>query len=116
MPHSTIDSYITTFSPEIQKKLQFLRQFFLSLAPTATESMVYGVPTFKLNGKNLVHFAAFKHHIGVYPTPEVIVQFADQLKHYKTATGSIQFPFDEDLPLELLKEMLLYKIASLSAA
>jgi uncharacterized protein YdhG (YjbR/CyaY superfamily) len=109
-----IDSYINSFPPEIQKLLQQMRQTIHSTAPDATEAISYGMPTFKLNGKNLVHFAAFKHHIGFYPTPNGIEEFKAELSKYKGAKGSVQFPLGQPLPLELVKRVVAFRIQKLN--
>src|SRR6185369_8207741 len=93
-----IDTYISGFPLAVQKKLKELRLTIKKAAPGATETINYGIPTFQLNG-NLVHFAAFKSHIGFYPTPGAIVAFEKELLKYKQAKGSIQFPMDQPLPL-----------------
>lgn len=101
----TIDEYIAAFPTAVQEKLQQLRETIQVAAPEATEKMSYRMPTFYLNG-NLVHFAAFKNHIGFYPTPSAIEQFKDQLSVYKQGKGSVQFPLDEPLPLNLITEIV----------
>lgn len=109
--NKTINEYIVSFPPEIQKLLQQVREIIHEEAPDATEAMVYGVPTFKLNGSNLVHFAAFKHHIGFFPTPSGIKQFKNELSSYKTSTGTIQFPFNVPLPLALIRKITKFRVA-----
>ena len=102
---TTIDDYIATFSPEEQAILQQMRQIIHEAAPEAEEAISYGMPTFKLHG-NLVHFAAYKHHIGFYPTPSPIETFADELTPYKVSKGAIQFPKDQPLPLDLIRRIV----------
>ncbi|MBK9340701.1 MAG: DUF1801 domain-containing protein [Rhodoferax sp.] len=99
----SIDTYIAQFPDDVQARLQKLRTTILNLAPGATEAMSYQIPTFKLNG-NLVHFAAFKKHIGFYPGAAGIAAFQDELAGYKSAKGSVQFPLDQALPLDLVKK------------
>ena len=106
----SIDTYIAQFPDDVQARLQKLRTTILNLAPGATEAMSYQIPTFKLNG-NLVHFAAFKKHIGFYPGATGIAAFQDELAGYKTAKGSVQFPLDQALPLDLVKRIVKFRVA-----
>lgn len=102
---TTIDDYIEAFPEDVQKKLRQLRETIQAAAPEATEKISYQMPTFYLNG-NLVYFAAFKNHIGFYPTPSAMEQFKDRLSVYKQGKGSVQFPMKEPLPLNLITEMV----------
>ncbi len=111
----SIDTYIAQFPEEVQARLQQLRKTILKLAPGATEAMSYQIPTFKLNG-NLVHFAAFKKHIGFYPGATGIAAFQDELAGYKSANGSVQFPMDQPLPLDLVKKIVKFRVAQNLAA
>jgi uncharacterized protein YdhG (YjbR/CyaY superfamily) len=106
---STIDEYIRTFPKEVQKKLETIRKLIRKLAPEAQEKISYQMPTFYLNG-NLVHFAAFKNHIGLYPTPSGISAFQEELSKYRNAKGSVQFPLDKALPLDLIGRIVKYRI------
>jgi uncharacterized protein YdhG (YjbR/CyaY superfamily) len=110
----SIDEYITGFPPEIQARLQEMRAVIREAVPDATESISYAIPTFDLKRKHLVHFAAFKHHIGFYPTASGIAQFARELQPYKTAKGSVQFPFGQPLPKELIVRMVQFRIAEIA--
>lgn len=105
----TIDDYIAGFPPEVQAILQQIRATIHDTAPEATEAISYQMPTFKLRG-NLVHFGAFKHHIGFYPTPSGTDHFQAQLAPYKHAKGSIQFPLDEPIPYDLIREIVQYRV------
>ncbi len=105
----SIDEYISQFPPEIQEKLDSLRQIIREEAPAAEEKISYQMPTFVLHG-NLVHFAAFKNHIGFYPTPSGIEAFSQELSCYKGAKGSIQFPIEKPLPLELIRKIVRFRI------
>lgn len=89
--------------------MERLRKAIKEEAPQATETINYQMPTFKLNG-NLVHFAAYKNHIGFYPAPSAIEAFKDKLSSYKTSKGAIQFPLDKSLPIDLIREMVRYRI------
>lgn len=106
----SIDDYIATFPEDIQTILKSLRATIKAAAPDATEKFSYQLPTFFLNG-NLVHFAAFKNHIGFYPTPSGIEAFKDELSVYKGAKGSVQFPIDQPLPLELVSRIVKFRVA-----
>ncbi|MGO4548322.1 iron chaperone [Paenibacillus sp. 2TAB23] len=106
----TIDQYIATFPAEIQAILEKIRHVIQEAAPEATEKIGYQMPTFVLNG-NLVHFAAFKKHIGLYPAPSGIYAFKEQLAKYKGAKGSIQFPLDQPMPYELISEIVKFRVA-----
>jgi len=105
----TIDEYINTFPSGVQKILSQLRETIRELAPEAEETINYGIPTFKLNG-NLVHFAAFKNHIGFYPTPSAIDAFNKELSPYKHAKGSVQFPLDKPIPFDLIRKIVKYRV------
>lgn len=108
----TIDDYIGLQPPPVQVKLQAIRGLLRSLAPAATEKISYGIPTFAL-GKNVFHFAAFKSHIGLYPGSAAIVAFAADLARYKTSKGTIQIPLDQDVPLDLIGELLQFNLRTL---
>jgi uncharacterized protein YdhG (YjbR/CyaY superfamily) len=107
---SSIDEYIATFPDDMQRRLQELRATIKAAAPGATEKISYQLPTFFLKG-NLVHFAAFKNHIGFYPTPSGIEAFQSELSAYKGAKGSVQFPLDIPLPLDLVRRIVEFRVA-----
>jgi Uncharacterized conserved protein len=104
----SIDEYIAQFSPYIQEILQRLRKVIKEVAPDAQEKISYQMPTFVLHG-NLVHFAAFKNHIGFYPTPSAIEAYKDELAKYKGGKGSVQFPIEEPMPYELISEIVKFR-------
>jgi len=106
---ASIDEYIRSFPPEIQKLLKEVRAAIKATAPDAIEKISYHIPTFYLNG-NLIHFAAFKNHIGFYPTSSGIAAFKDELKEYKSAKGSVQFPLDKPMPIALIKSIVKYRV------
>lgn len=106
---SNIDEYIALFPEEIQEILSKIRKIIKENAPEASEKISYQMPTFYLNG-NLIHFAAFKHHIGLYPTPNGIDAFKEELSKYKGAKGSVQFPLDQPIPYDLIKRIVLYRV------
>jgi len=106
----TIDGYIIEFPTEVQQRLQRLRQVILEAAPDAEETIRYQMPTFQLAGKNLVHFAAFQHHIGFYPIPSGVSAFKKELSPYKQGKGSVQFPLDEPVPYGLVKKIVAFRV------
>jgi uncharacterized protein YdhG (YjbR/CyaY superfamily) len=106
---SSIDEYISTFPKEVQTLLQQIRTTIQNVAPQATEKISYGIPTFYLNG-NLVHFAAFKNHIGLYATPTGHKEFEKELSFYKRGKGSVQFPLDQAMPLNLIEKIVQFRI------
>lgn len=114
-PFSPIDAYIATFPNDIQALLQALRAAIRAAAPEAEETIAYQMPTFRLRG-NLVHFAAHRQHIGFYPTPSGIAAFRDELSAYKSAKGSVQFPLDQPLPLDLVQRIVRFRVAENQAA
>lgn len=106
---STIDEYIAMFPPAIQELLQIMRTAIHKAAPKAEETISYQIPTFTLHG-NLVHFAAFKHHIGFYPGADGIASFSEELSAYKGAKGSVQFPLDKPLPIALVTKIVKFRV------
>ena len=109
MKCTSIDEYILQFHPEVQVILETLRKTIQEDAPDAYEKISYGLPTFSLYG-NLVHFAAFKNHIGFYPSPNGIDAFKDELSKYKQSIGSVQFPIDQPLPYELIGRIVKFRV------
>ena len=107
---TTMDAYIASFPKEIQGILKHVRQTIRKAAPGATEAISYQIPTFKLNGSNLVHFAAWKDHIGFYATPSGNAAFEKELARYKVAKGSIQFPLDEPIPYDLVAKIAKFRV------
>ena len=107
--HETIDDYIADFPPDVQVILQKLRATIKKAAPAAEEAMKYRLPTFVLNG-NLVHFGAFKKHIGFYATPTGNEKFRKELSVYEGAKGSVQFPLDKPIPYDLVSRMVKFRV------
>jgi len=105
-----VDSYIATFPLVTQKLLQQIREAILSAAPRAEESISYGMPAYKINGKPLVYFAGYKNHIGFYATPTGHKEFETELSHYKQGKGSVQFPINEDLPTDLISRIVTFRV------
>jgi uncharacterized protein YdhG (YjbR/CyaY superfamily) len=104
-----IDDYVNRYPKGVQRLLKQMRLTIKKAAPEATEKISYGIPTFALYG-NLVHFAAFKNHIGLYPTPSAITAFSKELSSYKYSKGAVQFPLDEPLPLTLISRMVKFRV------
>jgi uncharacterized protein YdhG (YjbR/CyaY superfamily) len=104
----TIDEYIAAWPLEIRKKLKQIRIVMKKSVPDAEERISYRMPMFYLNGV-LVYFAAFKNHIGFFPTASGVKEFKDKLQDYKTTKGTIQFPYDKPIPLELVKKIVLFR-------
>ena len=107
---TTIDQYIAGYPKEVQKLLQQVRETIKKVVPDAEEAISYGIPTFKLNG-NLVHFGGFKQHIGFYPGAGGIKAFEKELSAYKGAKGSVQFPIDQPMPLEIITAITKFRVA-----
>lgn len=108
-PPQDMDEYISGFPQEVQVKLEKLRAAIRAAAPEASEKISYQMPTFALEG-NLVHFAAYKKHIGFYPAPSGIDKFKAALSAYKGAKGSVQFPLDKPIPYELVQAIVAYRV------
>ncbi len=106
----TIDDYVAGFPPEVQAILQQIRQIVHDAAPEAEEAIKYQMPTFVLHG-NLVHFAAYRQHIGFYPTPSATEAFQQALAPYKGGKGSIRFPLDQPIPYDLIRQIVAFRVA-----
>jgi uncharacterized protein YdhG (YjbR/CyaY superfamily) len=106
----SVSNYIAGFPKDAQKLLKEMRATVKKAAPKAEEKIGYGIPTYKLNGKNLVHFGGFKTHIGFFPGPAGILAFKKELSQYKTSKGTIQLPLDKPLPLSLIRKIVLYRV------
>jgi uncharacterized protein YdhG (YjbR/CyaY superfamily) len=107
---TNIDEYISEFPGDIQKKLRDLRAAIKKAAPKAEEKISYAMPTFAQHG-NLVHFAAYKNHIGFYPAPTAIEAFKKELSAYEGSKGTVQFPLDKPIPLGLITKMVKFRLA-----
>ena len=105
----SIDAYIAAFPDEVQVLLEQVRATIHKAAPEAKEAIKYAIPTFTLKG-NLVHFAAFKNHIGFYPAPTGMKEFEKELSVYKTGKGSVQFPLDQPMPLGLITKIVKFRV------
>jgi len=107
---TSIDEYIADFPEEIQSLLNQVRSIVKQAAPDAEESIGYGMPAYKTHGRPLVYFAAFKNHIGFYATPTGHAEFAKELSKYKQGKGSVQFPIDQPIPLELIFQIVEFRV------
>lgn len=109
-----IEEYIKSFPAAIQRKLLEIRSIIKKSAPDGEETISYAIPTFKLNGKPLVHYAGFKNHIGFYALPTGHEAFQKEFSVYKTGKGSVQFPLDKELPADLIAKVVKFRIQELS--
>ena len=107
--YTPIDEYISTFPKNVQATLEALRQAIKEAAPNAEEAISYQMPAFRLNGV-LVYFAAFKNHIGFYPTSSGVAEFKKELSQYEVSKGTIRFPLDKPIPLDLIKKIVKYRV------
>ncbi len=108
-PATTIDEYIAGFPPDVQEILEEIRTTIREAAPGAEETIRYAIPTFTLKG-NLVHFAAFKRHIGFYPAPTGMEQFQSELSPYASGKGTAQFPLDGPIPYDLIRRIVQFRV------
>lgn len=107
---STINEYIAGFPDDLQLILNQVRATIQQAAPDAEESIAYGMPAYRLKGKPLVYFAGYKNHIGFYATPTGHIAFAKELSKYKQGKGSVQFPIDQPMPLELIAQIVEFRV------
>lgn len=105
-----VDTYLAQFSGEARARLDVTRRIVREVAPAAVESIAYGMPAYKLDGKPLVYFAAFPNHIGFYATPNGHEAFKKEFAPYKQGKGSVQFPHDRPLPVELIRRVVEYRV------
>jgi uncharacterized protein YdhG (YjbR/CyaY superfamily) len=103
--YKNVDEYIAQFPTKTQELLEKVRQTIFNALPTAEEKISYGIPTFVVNGKNIVHVGAYESHIGFYPGAFGVEHFKDKLTGYKTSKGTIQFPLDKPIPYDLISEI-----------
>lgn len=106
----TVDDYIKSFPEEVQSKLRQIRTVIRANAPKAVESLSYGMPAYKENGRILVYFAAYKNHIGFYATPSGHEEFRKELSSYKKGKGSVQFPLDQPIPYDLIGRIVEFRL------
>lgn len=112
---NTVDDYIAGFPEDVRALLTQVRATIRGAAPEAAEGISYGMPAYKLNGKPLIYFAAFKKHIGLYATPSGHEAFAADLAPYKRAKGSVQFPFGKPMPYDLIERMTRFRVQQVTA-
>ncbi len=108
-----MDEYISSFPKDVQIVLEEVRDLIRGIVPEAEETISYAIPTFDLYGKHLVHFAGFKNHLGLSPTPPGMEQIKDDLSGYKTGKGSVQFPLNKPMPRELIAKIVDFRVESL---
>lgn len=108
--YKSVNEYIKSFPEEIQSLLVKVREVIIQNAPKAQESIAYGMPAYKTNGRPLVYFAGFKNHIGFYATPTGHSEFAKELSGYKQGKGSVQFPIEESIPYELIGRIVAFRV------
>ncbi len=106
---NTIDEYIASFPKDIKLILETIRTTIQKTVPKAQEKIGYGMPSFRIYGKDLVYFAAFSNHIGVYALPSGNAAFKNELVNYKTGKGSIQFPLDQPIPYDLIVKIVKFR-------
>lgn len=104
--YRSIPQYLADFDPPTTAKLSQLIEILDAELPQAEQTFAYGIPTYKLAGRNVVHFAAFKNHISLFPGPRAVAAFRSELAAYKTSKGTIQFPADRPLPLGLIRKIV----------
>lgn len=109
-PPADVTEYLARCAPEVRTQLTALRRLIQHAAPAAVETLAYGMPTYR-QGVNLVHFAAFPQHIGFYPTPAGMTAFAAEFAGYVSGKGSVQFPLDQPLPLDLIERVVRFRVA-----
>jgi len=105
-----IDEYIAGFPGNVQEKLTQIRNIIKKAVPDAEEKISYAIPTFALNGRNLIHFAGFKNHIGLYPAPREDSAFSKELSKFKGGKGTVQFPLDQPLPVDLIVRIVKFRV------
>lgn len=110
----SVDVYIQTFPAAVQEIMQQLRALIKKTAPDAVEGFAYQMPSYKLKGKPLVYFAAYKNHIGLYATPSGHSAFAEELASYKQGKGSVQFPLDKPMPFDLIERIVQFNVGKIT--
>jgi len=105
-----MDEYIAKFPKNVRDVLEELRQVIRESAPRAEETISYGIPTFDLSGRHLVHFAAYKSHVGFYPTSSGIKAFKKELSPFRTSRGTVRFPLDKPIPFDLVKKIVKFRV------
>lgn len=111
---ANVEAYIQTFPIDVQQVLQTIRRTIREAAPDAVESIAYGMPAYKLAGKPLVYFGGYENHIGLYATPTGHSAFTEELSKYKQGKGSVQFPLDDPLPLDLIERIVRFRVGEIN--
>ncbi len=106
-----VNAYIAGFPENVQVKLQHIRSTIQELVPEAEEAISYGIPTFNLNKRYLIYFAAYKNHLSIYPAPVGNPDFAEDFESYKTGKGTVQFPLSQPVPIDIVKKIVRFRIA-----
>ena len=115
-PRAQVRTYFAAQPPEARRALKVLRDTIRAVAPDAEEAFAYGIPAFKVDGRPFLYYAAFTHHVSLYPmTASIRAAYAEALKGYKMSTGTIQFPLDKKLPLPLIRRLVKAKLAEIRA-
>jgi uncharacterized protein YdhG (YjbR/CyaY superfamily) len=109
---TNIDEYIAGYPKNIQEILEQVRKAIAEVVPDAKEKISYGIPTFELSGKNLVHFGAYPKHIGFYPGG-IVTMFEKELKSYKTSKGTVQFPINKPMPVDLIQKITKFRVVQI---
>lgn len=112
MKNNVIDEYLKQYNDEVKTILENIRNIIHELVPNIKEKISYGIPTFYLK-KNIIHFAAYKNHIGIYPGADAIEHFKNELKEYETSKGTIRFTLKAPIPYNLIKEIIIYNISNI---
>ena len=108
--YKDIDEYINSYPIETQEILKRIRLIIKNIIPNAIETISYGIPTFDLDNKHVIHFGGFKAHVSIFPTSSPIPVFKEELKPYKTSKGAIQFPLDIDIPYKLIERIVRWRV------
>ncbi len=109
-PFDTVDEYISSFPEEVSQRLEEIRAIIKETAPDVVEGMGYGMPSYKLNKRQLIYYAGYEKHIGLYAMEIAHAKFAEELSSYKQGKGSVQFPHDRPFPLSLIRKMVEFRV------
>lgn len=107
---ANVDDYIQTFPPDVQTILKKIRATIRRVIPTATETISYQIPTFKVNGRYVVYFSGWKEHVSLYPIPKGSPSFDKQITHYTSGKGTVKFPLDKPIPYDLIKKIVKFRL------